>query len=490
MELSPPKRSSVGKPFALIEPGYRSLRISTLDGVREHRGTAQVFAALEGLKGARCYVQGRLRDLRSTTSARQWELSTWRGRETSMLHIPTGTRFTSLRKSLDGAEDPFASLCAVIDWLAGYGVGPGSISSMAWNLLRVSLDRTVTLGCDPELGRAAFYGPRQEARSPGRFCDMRIVDMRAAYPSAMAGAPYALSLREVSPSTKLRGELPGLARAQVRVPDWLDTPPLPVRVLSDAIQFQRGAIEGVWSWAELDIASQVGCDVAVLNCYAPRRTFDLFGPWWKIAQTGRELPGCAAVLAKAIANSSWSQFAMTGEDRGVVYWEDDAGERPYGVPDRDHNMPHRYGIHIAAETTARVRARLMTDVLYSDVHAPVHIDTDGVIIPLASKMPKNSGGGFGQWSPRNVATELDVRAPQLYRWKCPTCGAEHAPWHFVASGMDRASAYDYFRRNAAHKGTRIAFMSDEIVLPSCASHDSQRIASLVEQARFYGAGSA
>ena len=60
--------------------------------------------------------------------------------------------------------------------------------------------------------------------------------------------------------------------------------------------------------------------------WAPRRTFDLFGPWWELAETGRNLPGCAATLAKSIINATWGRlYCINGDQRAEVRWSDQEG---------------------------------------------------------------------------------------------------------------------------------------------------------------------
>ena len=311
--------------YALLTPGNRSLYVETKDGKQLFSGKRDVENALSKLVGFSCYVGSGLQRLKNTTGATQWVLSTWRGRDVKMTHIPTGVTVTSLQSTLIDAEDPFEALSDCLEWIKQFGIAPGSISGMAWKLLRASLGNSVQLGFDPEISERAFFGGRQEIWQPDVYRNVKSVDLKAAYPTAMSKEPVALSLRKVDNSTTLDPTLAGMAEANVFVPLNLPYAPLPVRIDKNAIQFQYHEISGVWTWRELDAAKQIGCEVEVTQCYAPRRSFDLFGPWWDMAKEGRSLINGGDRMAKAIANSTWGQFSMRGDDRGQVYWADDRG---------------------------------------------------------------------------------------------------------------------------------------------------------------------
>jgi hypothetical protein len=264
-------------------------------------------------------------------------------------------------------------------------------------------------------------------------------------------------------------------------------PPLPVRIAPEVIQFQWGHVEGTWPWVELAAAKALGCEVRVTRCWAPRRVADLFAPWWSMAQEGRQLRGEAAVLAKAVANSCWGQFAMQGDQRAEVHWADPQGTEAYEVPLADRMMPHRWARQIAAETTARVRVDTLLDGLYGMDHPPIHVDTDGIIVRKSSHVPPNSGTGFGQWRRKSAMPEIEIKAPQVYRWTCANgCGVDHAKWHYCTSGTGPQGAAELFRTEA-HLSTRISYRSrDDVVLPEAASYDENRIAALLAEARLMG----
>ena len=430
------------KPIAILNPGRRSLEVLSANGSKVAHGKRPVEELLKTICNHYCYVLDALTPLIHTTGALSWQLSIWKGRETRATYLPLGLSITSLRGTLEPAS-AYDDLERVLSWLKGYGVSPGSIPAMAWGLFRASLRRSSTVGFDPEVGRAAFFGGRQEISTAGIYTNMQSIDIKAAYPAAMARPQgYALSLREVDPVTELDSFMAGIAMAKVYVPESMPYAPLPVRLAPDVVSYQKGNIEGWWPWCELKAASDLGAEVSIIRSWAPARTAELFGPWWPLAAEGRELPGRAGVLAKAISTSTWGQFGMTAEDRALRQFSDDTGKVSFDIPLQDHQMPHSWTAHVAAETTGRVRTQMLLEGLYGDM-TPAHIDTDGVIVPTGSKVPEGTGAP-GEWRVKADIPLCDIRAPQLYRWTCPGCGVSHEHWHYNASGIPASEAAGYF----------------------------------------------
>jgi len=474
-----PLTSQTPKPIALLTPGNRQLYVETVYGKQLFTGKRDIENALTKLTDFVCYVSSGLQALTRTTGATQWLLSTWHGRDVKMTHVPTGLTVTSLRHTLDGSTDPFGDLIRGIKWLRSYGVKPASLSSMSWQLLRASLSKPLTIGADPELTRPAFFGGRQQIEKPQLYRQTKSIDIRAAYPAAMAARPVALSLRKVHPSTYLNPMEAGIATATVHVPSDLPHPPLPKRVEENAIQFQWGTLHGTWTWCELQAAIQLGCDVQVEDCYAPRRTYDLFGTWWEMARTGRDLPGAASNFAKAVANSTWGQFAMRGGDRGETQWVDDKGNESFTTLLPPRGMPHQFAVHVAAEITSRVRTQTLLEGLYGTTGTAIHTDTDGMIIYKNAQLPTNTGPGFGQWSIRETMKVVEIRAPQFYRYKSDDLDQ----WQYVASGMTPAQAALTFDRYGTVR-TCIAFLdATDVTLPPANAHDEATITRLLEEAK-------
>lgn len=480
MKLSPPKVVRT-KSFALLIPNPSSLRVQTPDSDVTHVRGRDIANALARLGGVVCYTPGKLRPFIDVTEASEWMLRTWRGRPVSMTHKPTGVVVTSLRGSLNDAPVMFDALAEALAWLGSYGVAPGSVSSMAWGLFRSSLSQEVDVHFDPNVSAAAFFGGRQEVFHPDRYNDMVSLDMKAAYPHAMSTEPLAATLREVDRSTCLTTE-PGFAAAEVFVPFTLPYAPLPVRVAERAIQFQYHELKGIWTWRELKAAREHGCEVRVTKCWAPRRTVDLFGPWWKMAQTGRALHAGSDQLAKMVANALWGQFAMKGEESIEVHFTGTGPHDYVEVRQPARKLPHVFAKHIASEVSSRVRVRTLTEALYGLDGFVAHVDTDGVIASSTTTLPANSGNEFGQWRVKEHMDQVDIRAPQLFRYLVPG----DRQWHIVAAGMDPDSARAEFNRRMRTR-TRISYLSDDDVnLPSLKSHQKFELAEMLGEAKMLG----
>lgn len=444
MKLEPLARYKP-KPVAICIPARGYLHIQTVDGDRTAQGSDAINSLLSDFADHVLYVHDSLESMIHTTGSLSWTLAIWKGRVTRATHIPTGVSVVSLRSTLEPAT-AMDDLQTVLRWLRAYGVPAGSVPAMAWGLFRASLSRPYSCGFDPEIGRAAFYGGRQEAANPGIFRGMQSVDIQAAYPAAMARPEgYALALREVDTETHLDPTAAGIATAEVFIPQDIPTAPLPVRINTDLVSYQRGHISGTWAWCELAAAIELGATVTVIRAWAPTRTAELFGPWWPLAMEGRNLPGRAGVLAKAISNSTWGQFGMQAEQRARRHYTDDTGTRWVDIPLVDHDLPHTWTAHIAAETTARVRTQLLQGIAATN---PAHTDTDGMIVK-AGTMPPNMGDNPGQWRIKETMSTVEVRGPQLYRWECPECGIRHDHWHYNTSGIPHTDAATFFEGPAA-----------------------------------------
>lgn len=465
-----PLAPQTAKDWALLTPGWRCLDVAHRDGTAERYGGPRAcYDALDALgdAGTVLYAGGNLTHLRHTTGASAWEADVWRGRATAMRLAGTKARVTSLRGTLEGPE-PAAELARAMAWLESCGVAAAGLSTMAWALWRRSLAKSVAITSHPSVGRAAFYGGRQEIRGhgPGLYRHMVCADITAAYATSMVARPYGLRLRRVDSSTELDAAVAGLAEAVVHVDADMPFAPLPLRLGPEMITFPTGRVAGLWPWCELAAAKALGCSVKVGRCWAPATEAEPFARWWSWVQDGRALGGGAGRLAKAIANSTWGLFAMAGDDRSVVRWTDDTGDRSVTVTLKPlAAMEQRHTAHLAAETTARVRVRILTEALYSDAAAPVHIDTDGIVVRKSAPIPAGDGGP-GEWRVKTAMSRCEIRAPQCYRYKCAgTCPACLGPdWHYVTAGMGPDAARGVFERIG--KGVPFAFTGIDYVMPS------------------------
>ena len=71
-----------------------------------------------------------------------------------------------------------------------------------------------------------------------------------------------------------------------------------------------------------------------------------------------------------------------------------------------------------------------------------------------TKLPDNMGNDFGQWRVKEEMNQLEIRAPQFYRY---TKMDEPNRWYYVASGQSPDQAKWTFDNNKEY--TRISFLS-------------------------------
>jgi hypothetical protein len=470
------------RPVALVTPGWQACRVQTRDEDRFLHGAPRVRTALAELSGHAVYARGLL-GLLHTTGATQWQATSWKGRAVSMTLDGTRTQVLSLRDTLgDGpGDEQLQGLLTATDWLAGHGVRAGSLSSMAWHLWTSTLAEPLHIASLPQIGQAAFYGPRQEVREPRTYSHMACVDTTSAYPAAMASRPFALTLREVSNGTDLNPTVAGLAHATVAIPSELPFSPLPIRVADGVIQWRTGILDGYWTWNELYGARSLGCRVLVERNFAPAIESQPFDRWFRILQEGRALPGSAGALIKAVGTALWGMFAMAGDHTATVRWRDDQGEEPIIVKRSRRRLPQASTAHIAAEVAARVRTQTLTEVYKMSAY-PVHIDTDGVIVRRSAARPYPTTSAPGEWRRKTVMRKVEVRAPQLYRYKCDQdCCWTSTHWHYVAAGMCESRAIELFER--AHP-TRVSILNGhDTVLPPSHAWELAKLAPWISEAR-------
>jgi hypothetical protein len=202
--------------------------------------------------------------------------------------------------------------------------------------------------------------------------------------------------------------------------------------------------------------------VRVHENYAPATEADLFGPWWANVADGRALPGCAGRMVKACTSALWGVFAVRGESM-VMRWDTpDGNGTPMVTAGPRRPNPYVRTCHLAVETTARVRSRLLVDVLANpDVPLPAHVDTDGVIVSSSRGLAAVLGEGPGTWQLKRRMPTVEVKAAQVYRFLChdKLCGHLDTPqgrlsaattgqpaWHYSVAGVPASMASEVFRR--------------------------------------------
>lgn len=468
-----PLKDQKSRPVALVVPSWRSVTIYTTQGERYAHGPQQCYELLSSLGGHVNYVPAGLRSLINTTGATAWTADVWRGRAVSMSLDGTTFKATSLRRTLSNIKnyaEMFDALIEVTQFLSDQGVRAGSLSSMAWHLWRSTLSSPIELGFDPKVSSKAFYGGRKRGPSrPHVYRDQVALDISKAYPHAMISRPYAGLMREVDKTTTIDPEVSGLAKVRVHVPENSRFALLPVRLAPNMIQWRLGYLEGVYTWGEIAAAASLGAEVEVLRTWAPLTEISPFGPWWELMTSAyATLTPNAVKLVKALGNLVWSHFAMNGDDAATIRWQDDLGDRPMMTEKGSRSMPQANTIHLAAETSSRVRVRMLLEGLYGDVEDPVHVDTDGMIVSAASAARRRTGDLVGDWRPKTFMDLVEIRAPQLYRYTCgPSCGIDHSRYHYVAAGTPAKYAAELF--DGKHPGFQISMSGEDTVIPD--GHD-------------------
>ena len=173
---------------------------------------------------------------------------------------------------------------------------------------------------------------------------------------------------------------------------------------------------------------------------------------------------------------------MRGSERSEIGWSDDKGEEEFEVKLPERPMPHKYGLHVAVEVTARVRTQTLMEGLYG-VGGAIHVDTDGLIVPADSPAPPNYGPAFGQWQVKEDMRTVDLRAPQLYRFQRET--EDYIDWHYVASGLTPAMARRVFEKTGV--STTIAYLNmTDKCLPPVHNEDELMMFAIYQEAERLG----
>jgi hypothetical protein len=439
------------RPVALVRPGLNVVEVWTDWGRETHHGSGAT-EALINLEGHRVYCTGGVTAVRLINDSRSWTVTVWKGRASSIALDGTRVVIGNLRGVLDTATDPWGDLQTFLAWIGTRGVNPASVGTMSTNLWRSTLEHPIVFDSRPDVTRPAFFGGRQEAR-PKTYRHMAHYDLRSAYPHSMAAEPFALGLRRSKVAPDFETLEPAILRASVLIPPHFAYGPLPAHAeapMQDVILYDKeGILEGSWSARELRVAREMGCHVRVMEAWMPTRTIQPFTPWWILMGEGRRLPGEAAMLAKTMANTLWGSFAMEGSLTQWKWSTKHGSDRPHivgGDPKNRKDLPHSRARHIAVETTARVRTRLLREGLLASPVPPVHVDTDGIIIRGSAPCPEPAGEELGQWRVKWRAPVCEIAGPQTYRRTCGHgCNITHPKWHYTSAGRTEAEARQHWR---------------------------------------------
>jgi hypothetical protein len=333
------------------------------------------------------------------------------------------------------------------DWLESYGAAPaGSLGGSGLSLVKASLERPLwtSVGRVPPI--KFTMGGRQETAQPAPAHyrgGLVQSDIQAAYANTLGAVLYGGRWERYDwrPLWRLRAEKnPGLlmyVRAAVDIPDLgdrfpqlppghrgplLDRPrraPHPVDaffwLLDDRFPSGR-RLQGTWTWAELEAATEAGCKVRrVLDVWIHESGERPFYTWLERIHEGRGLPGFAGRLAKATGNATWGQFAISKGRRQVV-----ARGRDEKLPLRGGN-PSQRAFDLAESIAGQVRANLYRG-MWAAGRDLVTAHTDGLW---------TQGGSVLGWRRSASASELRLFDAQHYA----TRPREGKPWDYTVAGV-------------------------------------------------------
>lgn len=288
-------------------------------------------------------------------------------------------------------------------------------------------------------GRLAIVRPK--ARGPGAHWDIH-----NAYPAALANAAVPVGIpRELGGRRALlalKRDRPGIYSATVRVRDDAFLPPLPWRI-DGGIAYPTGTFSGSWPLPELLAAIARGTEIVevhhaiVWEAEAVLFT-DLMREWYRIRrEVGRDTPlgSWQSRLAKAFTGKLAEQ---PGRERIVVHPDKlrvcpRTGRCARGCSGRCGAMTQLDQLgyvwsvpywrlapsghaHWSAYLRARTRIQWLEAAERFGIGELCYGDTDSVWV-TGRGTPQPVGEDIGQWEMKHTWTNLDVRAPKVYRFR-------------------------------------------------------------------------
>lgn len=358
----------------------------------------------------------------SATDYRQWSAYKWR-KGYSAYTLDDGPTFYpfNVAKEFPPERRVEAGLL-LFRWLMQHGVIPGSLASMGSRLWRSTLDTPIFLPTAlEEIQRRTFYGGRKEAPYPGSVRNVKQYDITAAYPHAMGQGEFPTKLVRADATI---GEGVGMAEASVIIPE-MEWSPLPDK-----------AVRNIWTWTDLRLAQDTGCDVTVHTSWTGDEYADLFGEWWAMVADARR----TVQLSKYVTSQVWGQFALRSSPGWRIRWNDAYGNEPVRRKIRAKAPRIPTSPIVAAEISARVRSRLYREGMAGN-RGVVYVDTDGIIAD-GGLPPDNVGDSPGQWRMKAFMPTCEIKAPQCYRFTLNDKVPEI--WHYSVAGFPPDSAERIF----------------------------------------------
>lgn len=169
------------------------------------------------------------------------------------------------------AEIVWKFLTELNAWLEPHGVELSrtlpKVSFDLWSRLEPGAQQMVSSPSVRELGRQAYHGGRCEPFMFGTVRGVHVYDRKYYYASLLrdSAMPDCRQLRQgaVTPQLLLDLDALGVVEAVVWVPE-MHVPPLPV-VVGGVLCFPIGTIKGVWTFGELRLALNRGCELLELG---------------------------------------------------------------------------------------------------------------------------------------------------------------------------------------------------------------------------------
>lgn len=361
-----------------------------------------------------------------------------------------------IKQPFDSEPELERGLIAWSDWLAEHEVNPGwSLGGSSISLLRATLERPlVTTNGELPPARWTLGGRQQCWVEPGTSVAGAIqLDLPAAYTHIIGTLRYGGVWRHIPAPTVHQLELnrqaenPTLCSARVRLPN-LQVGPLHrrprrrpdsrIEELAPSVPYPtRGALEGLWTLAELDQADAAGALIRVDDAWVHVGGDQPFEPWHEAIMEGRALDGFAGQLAKATGNALWGQFVIDDRKRLVVQRWNGSYQ---ALPVQASSGSQRRAWDVGELVCGAVRAKLYS-ALSACAGGLVCAHTDGLWVKdsyqaeIARVCLEEEG-----WRIKSEAAELEVLDQQKYRYRPRRARS----WRVVCSGVPAGRATETF----------------------------------------------
>jgi len=368
----------------------------------------------------------------------QWKVHKYHRRKMKMTYGTGRDPGIAVFPMAQFTNDPTA-LAPFFHELEDLGVALGSLSGMAKNTWRRFLKTPVTISCPRDAVQSvsnAFTGGRRETiGNRAVFNGLAYMDLPAAYLRTMQES---LPTRLVRAEPKMYDS--GIAEASVFVPDSPGWKPLAITKRQQNIvlsNFATGWLGGTFTFEELRLAREYGCDIEIHDAWAGTDRLDLFGLWLRWAYDLRSMDGTVARgIAKQFTTRLWALFGLNeNSKRTIIEFDSDGSLKP------SKKLPRIPGVRdtkfIAAIIAARTRVALYSGLTCGAVWA----DTDGVIVPYEKAHHLERRG----WKRKEEISDLQIEDWAHTRYHCikqtprgitDLCSICSPPrWHYRIDGV-------------------------------------------------------